>query len=116
MSRGNIYSQLYEMIFLFLSIPCFKVRHFFFKLAYLLQQRRLSHLGRECAFKGGYDLSLQFDAFLPTDSSIVGIYDELRKICDRAERAKQGSKIGSIGHGNPSLMSLSNEMLRVIPS
>jgi hypothetical protein len=48
--------------------------------------------------KGGHDLSLEFEAFLPSDSSIVSIYDELRKVSDRAERGKHGSKIDSIGH------------------
>ena len=37
-SRGNIYSQLYEMISLFLSIPCFKVSHFFFKLGPVVRE------------------------------------------------------------------------------
>jgi len=41
--------QLNEMIFLFLSIPRFKVGNLLLKVVYMLQQRELIRLGRECA-------------------------------------------------------------------
>src|SRR6266851_1688900 len=47
-ARGTLWSYLSELIFLFLSIPCFKISHLCFKLVYLLQQRRLRELGRQC--------------------------------------------------------------------
>jgi len=90
------------LILLLLSIPCFKISHFFFKLTYSVQGRRMSQIGRYCALLGGDDFSLQLDCFRPNDPSVMGIYKELRKVSDRLKRGKQGSEIRSIGHGNPS--------------
>jgi len=101
-ARRTFGTYVHELILLLLSIPCFKVSHFFFKLTYSLQQRRLRRLGRECALLGGDDLSLQFDCFRPNDASVAGIYQELRKIRDGLKRAKQGGEIGNIGHGDSS--------------
>ncbi len=58
---AGIGQQIGEYIFLFLSFPCFKISHFFFKIAYLVQQRQLVRLGIKCTALGGEDYSLQFD-------------------------------------------------------
>jgi hypothetical protein len=52
--------QLLQLIPISLSFPCFMACHFFFKIAYFLQQRRLSRLGRKCALLGGEDFSIHF--------------------------------------------------------
>src|SRR5665213_325966 len=54
--RFSVYS--FQPVALFLSIPCFHISNFFFKVTYALQQRKLVRLGRECARLGGQDLSL----------------------------------------------------------
>jgi hypothetical protein len=70
---SSVRTHLRELIFLSLSVPCFKLSHFFFKLTYSVQQRELVCLGRECVRLGGKDLSLQFDSFRSDGSSIVAI-------------------------------------------
>ena len=40
-------AHCFQLVALLLSIPCFKASHFFFKIVYSLQQRRLRELGGE---------------------------------------------------------------------
>lgn len=81
-----------ELIFLLLSIPFFKVSHLFFKGAYLLKQRKLVRLGRDCAILGGHDYSLQFDDLLPHDGSVVKTYHRLREFGRGLEASKYAGK------------------------
>src|SRR5438874_3716773 len=53
--------ELLQLVTLFLSVPCFRLSHFCFKIAYTLQQRELLRLGRKCVALGGDDYSLKFD-------------------------------------------------------
>jgi hypothetical protein len=92
-------SHIGELIFLFLSIPCFKLSHFFFKITYLLQHRRLSRLGRYCARLGGQDFSLEFPDLSSEDRSVLGIYQRLRDIKSRLQRSESGGEISNIRHG-----------------
>lgn len=59
-SKGST-TKVGEFVPLLLGIPCFKLSHVSFKLAYSLQQRELVRLGRECARLGGQDFSLKFN-------------------------------------------------------
>src|SRR5437879_4422842 len=62
-ARGTLWSYLSELIFLFLSIPCFKISQLFFKFTFTLQQQQLIRVGGKCACLGGEDCSVQFDDF-----------------------------------------------------
>ena len=48
-------NKLYKAIALLLSVPCFRASHFFFKLAYALNQRHLLRLCGEDFFLKFYD-------------------------------------------------------------
>jgi len=51
----------YQLVALFLFFPCFYASDFFFKIAYLLNHRRLMRLGRKCAALGGQNYALELD-------------------------------------------------------
>ena len=57
-------TEVLKFIALLLSVPCFKASHFFFKGAYLLQQRRIRLLG-------GDDLPLQINRGLVPDIEVL---------------------------------------------
>jgi hypothetical protein len=73
-------SQLIKFIALLLCIPCFKASHFFFKIAYSLNQRRLRRLCSE-------DFFLKFYDGLVPSGSVVNILNALRNIHRRLEGA-----------------------------
>lgn len=73
-------SKRLHFIVIFLSVPCFKASHFFFKLAYLMQQRRLSRIGRYCALHGGEDLSVHFPERIPEFSEVSHLYEFLKRL------------------------------------
>ena len=79
------------MVFLFLSIPCFHVSNFFFKLAYTLQQRKLVSIGRKCRSLGGEDYSLKFNDLRLDHCSITETYHSLYDFARRLERSSDGS-------------------------
>lgn len=91
-------THLGELVFLSLSVPCFKISHFFFKCAYAIQRRQMIRLGRKCACLGGQDFSLQFDDLAPHHSSVTHTYQRLRDIHHRIERLNHSCKSESIGH------------------
>jgi hypothetical protein len=91
-------TQLGEFVFLLLGVPCSKVSHFFFKLTYAANQRRMRRLNRYYSIWGRDDLVLEFEPFLPSDSSIVSIYNELRKIYDSTQRCEHRAKISHVNH------------------
>ena len=73
-----------KLVILLLSIPCFKASHFFFKLAYTLQQRRLRLLCSEDFFLQFYDRRI-------ATGSVIDILQSLRYIksgLDGAEASK----------------------------
>jgi hypothetical protein len=78
-------NQLLKLIPLLLSFPCFKASHFFFKLAYAIQQRRLSRLGRYCALHGGKDFSVQFPERIPEFDEVAGLYQFLQSLARRVQ-------------------------------
>jgi hypothetical protein len=65
--------QIFQLVFLLLSIPCFKISHFFFKLAYALNQIQLRRLCRE-------DFFLKFYSYPVARGSITGVLKSLRNI------------------------------------
>ena len=82
--------QSFQFVVFFLSIPCFKASHFFFKLAYTLQQRRLSRLGRYCALHGGEDFSVQFPERIPEFSEVSHLYQFLKTLSRRVQGRHYG--------------------------
>ncbi len=98
-SDGTL-SHVRQLILLGFSVPCFKLSVFFFKIAYMIQQRELILLGRECARLGGKDFSLQFDDFRPNDRSVAGIYRELSKLRSGFERTDHRGHCAGIDHGD----------------
>ncbi len=75
--------DLLEFVLLSLGVPCFKVSHFFFKLTFMLQQRKLVLLGRHCARLGGDDYSLQFNDLVLNKGEITETYQCLRDVASR---------------------------------
>src|SRR5438876_441930 len=73
--------QVYKLIALLLSFPCFKASHFFFKLAYALQQHRL-------LLTSGEDFFLKFYSHRVARGGIVQVFQSLRNIEHGLERAK----------------------------
>ncbi len=68
-----------KLVALLLSIPCFKVSHLFFKLAYLVNCRRLRRLS-------GQNLFLEFYDGRVATGRVVDILQSLRQIKHRLER------------------------------
>ena len=76
-----------KFVALSLSIPCFRLSHFFFKIAYTLQQRKLVRLGRKCVALGGHDYSLQFDDLGLDLGTDLQAYYSLKHLACRLEAA-----------------------------
>jgi hypothetical protein len=76
----------YKFVLWLLAFPCFEASHFCFKRLYLLQHRQLVRLGRDCASKGGTDLSLHFDDLFPNQGSIAETKRRLRQLICRLKR------------------------------
>lgn len=66
-------SKFLQLITLFLSIPCFKTSHFFFKQAYNINSTRLRRLRGEDFFLKFYDRSISL-------GSVVKVLQSLREI------------------------------------
>jgi len=76
-----------QLVPLLLSFPCFKASHFFFKIAYALNQRKLRLLCGEDFFLKVYDSPV-------ASGNIVDVLQSLRQIkrsLDRAEPHNQFS-------------------------
>src|SRR3990172_9559383 len=84
----NSRSNFLKLIALLLSFPCFKASNLFFKLAYLLNQRKALLQSRRCAALGVYDLRLEFDKLSLEGGTIAQTYGRLNDILSRLERAK----------------------------
>src|SRR5579863_5807890 len=74
-------SETLQLIFILLSIPFFKASHFFFKLAYSIQQLRLRLACREDFFLKFYDRRV-------ANGSVIDVLQSLRAI----ERGIQGAE------------------------
>jgi hypothetical protein len=74
-------SKILKFIAVFLSFPCFKASHLFFKFTYSLQQRRLRLLASQDSF-------LEFYNGRIAPGGVVDILQSLRKIECGLERAK----------------------------
>ncbi len=77
----NSVSDAGKFIALLLSIPCFKASHFFFKIAYSLQQHKLLRLCRE-------DFPLEVYSRSIAGGSVVDILQSLRHIKHGLEGVK----------------------------
>jgi hypothetical protein len=64
---------LFQYIALLLTFPCFEASHFFFKLAFFFQERRI-------ALAGGENLLLQSDDRAVTSNRLTHAYEILRRI------------------------------------
>src|SRR5260221_158609 len=71
--RVNSKSKMMQIVFLFLSFPCFKISHFFFMIAYTINQRRLRLLCGENFFLKFYDRGV-------SKGGVVNILQSLRNI------------------------------------
>jgi hypothetical protein len=80
--------NVFQFVFLLLSIPSFKASHFFFKLAYSLNQLRLRDL---C----GEDLFLQFYDRRVANGCVVDILQSLGEIKHGLESAKASEHFGN---------------------
>jgi hypothetical protein len=84
----------FQLISLLLSFPCFKASHFFFKLAYTFQQRRLRRLCGEKFFLQFYDRRV-------ATGSIVDVLQSLREIegslkgAEASESLRRGGALAS---------------------
>lgn len=85
-------SKVLKIIALLLSFPCFKASHFFFKIVYSLNQRRLRSLCGEDVFLKFYDRRVATD-------SIVNIFQSLRHIESGIKGAE--AHYGFTKHGTP---------------
>lgn len=82
----NSRSDISKLIFLSLSVPCFKMSHFFFKLAYFVNQRRLLLLCGEDLFLKVYDCPI-------ADGSIIHILQSLRRIKHSLKNAEAAENL-----------------------
>jgi len=98
----NARSDLFEMVALLLSFPCFEASHLCFKVTYLVQKRRALLLCRKCSILGIYDLRLEFDHLPLKRRSIPEAYHSLRNILGRLERTEHNRKGADVGHCCPS--------------
>lgn len=74
-----------QLIPLLLSFPCFEASHFFFKLGYAFQSRKL-------LLAGGEDLFLKFYNRRVADGSVVDVLQSLRRIKEGLEDAEASDK------------------------
>ena len=79
-------AEVVQLVALLLSFPCFKASHFFFKLVYMFNQRRLLRL---C----GKDLFLKLYDRRVSDGSVVDILQSLRRIEQGLKDAEAGDYI-----------------------
>jgi hypothetical protein len=101
-----------KFITLLLSFPCFEVSHFFFKLAYAMQQRRL-------CFACGEDLFLKFYNRAVPSGSVTQILYGLRQIESSLKRVKTPDDLRSCDHAVPRSISFSScagRLERLLPS
>ena len=81
----HTWGQLAKLIAILLAIPCFELSHFFFKLGYAVNQRRLLKL---C----GDDFFLKFYDRPVANGRIVDVLQSLRHIEHGLEEAKASDK------------------------
>jgi len=80
--------QIFKVVALLLSFPCFKISHFFFKLAYAINQRRALLIRRKCAVLGIDNRGLEFDHLGIEGLSVAQTYHRLRDIASELDRRK----------------------------
>ena len=85
-------SKILHLVAVLLSFPCFKASHFFFKLTYALQQRRLRLACREDFFLKFYDRRVSSDG-------VVDVLQSLRHIQRGLEGAEAHRSFTE--HSNP---------------
>jgi hypothetical protein len=90
--------NLFQLIPLLLSFPCFEISHLFFKLAYFFQQRKALILSRKCTVVGIDDFGLEFDKLPLKRGSIPETYHCLRNILCRLERSQGARECGHVNH------------------
>ncbi len=81
-------NDVLKLVFLLLSIPCFKASHFFFKLAYAVQQSQLRLVCRKDFFLKFYDRPI-------SNGGIVDVLQSLRHIQHGLECANASEYLGN---------------------
>src|SRR5262249_36965339 len=94
-------SKVGQLVFLLLCLPCFHLSNVFFQLAYLLQQRILRRVGRDCVLLGGEDYSVEFDGLLQKLGVIPNPEKALRDFCRSIEARQQAPYCPHISHCVP---------------
>ncbi len=79
--KSTVVPNLLKYVALLVSFPCFEISHFFFKLAYAAQQRRLRLLSSEDFFLEFYDRRVE-------TGGVANLLQSLRQIECSLERAK----------------------------
>nr|GAJ36555.1 hypothetical protein BDOA9_0157720 [Bradyrhizobium sp. DOA9] len=77
----NARSEFGKLVALLFCVPCFKLSHFFFKLAYTFQQRKLCRLCRENFLLEIYNRPITSDGFVDVLQSL----GHIKRGLDRAE-------------------------------
>ncbi len=77
-----------KLIPILLSIPVFKLSHFFFKIAYLLSQRHLSLVG-------GKNFLLQFDRYSVSSVGVPNVLESLKRIHNGLETTNASKNLSN---------------------
>jgi hypothetical protein len=94
--------NLFKLIALLLSFPCFEISHLFFKFAYAFQHRRALILCRKRGIVSVDQLGLEFQKLPLKRRSIAETYHSLRDILSRLESRQRMGNGSKIGHQNRS--------------
>jgi hypothetical protein len=90
--------NLFELVPLLLSFPCFKASNFFFKIAYRLNQRRLFRLRVQQGFLYGEELLLELDGCFEKLSGIPQTHYGLGNVRKRLDRIESLADSYQIRH------------------
>jgi hypothetical protein len=82
--------KIVQFVALLLCFPCFHASHFFFRIAYTLNQRKLIRLSGESAGLSGQNGILQFNSLALQHGRIPQIYHRLRYIAGRLQAINGG--------------------------
>jgi len=93
----NARTDFGELVALLICVPCFQTSHFFFKIAYLINQRRLRRLCGENLFLEFYDRPVARGGIVNTLQSLRYIKHGLEdaEACNQFSRHDVSSKRGT---------------------
>ena len=94
----NSRSNLFKLIALLFSFPCFELSNLCFKRAYAINQRRAFLINRENMRLGIDECPIEFDQLSLKGLSIPQRYHRLRDVLQRLERCQSRSDSAHIRH------------------